>query len=167
MYRSIFNNNFNLEFHTRKTDLCGTCAIFENIKATATPEQINNHESHINLKIEMRNQNASNKANKATVPVLCFVLQNVITLPQSNIGPIFYFSKLTTYNLTAKLLPTNQVYCAYWTEYTSRRSGNDIASALFEILARIFEEHNYTNLIIWNDSCVPQNRNSIMAFVKF
>ena len=64
------------------------------------------------------------------------------------------------YNLTAQ---TNHKkgYCAIWTEVTSGRAGNDIASAFVSILRKIVEDNPAaTDLICWSDSCVPQNRNS-------
>ena len=42
-------------------------------------------------------------------------------------------------------------------------SGNDIASAMFKMLAVLMQENDIRELIIWSDSCVLQNRNSIMA----
>lgn len=47
----------------------------------------------------------------------------------------------------------------------SGRGGNDIASALIKILEEVLLDHPNTNRIVtWSDSCVPQNRNSIMSF---
>ena len=43
------------------------------------------------------------------------------------------------------------------------RGGNDIASALRKILDCVFEENDITELTTWSDSCVPQNKNSLMS----
>ena len=57
-----------------------------------------------------------------------------------------------------------KTYCALWTEYTGGRSGNDLASALFKILHRVIEDNpEISKIITWSDSCVPQNKNSIMS----
>lgn len=71
--------------------------------------------------------------------------------------------KLNIYNLTAHLSTNKKVYCSIWTEYTGGRSGNDLASALFKILNKILEENCFNEIITWSDSCVPQNKNSIMS----
>ena len=43
------------------------------------------------------------------------------------------------------------------------RSGNDLASAFCKILSDVAEENDVGDLIPWSDSCVPQNRNSILS----
>ena len=46
----------------------------------------------------------------------------------------------------------------------SGRSGNDIASALVAILHKIVQDNPLvTELVLWSDSCVPQNKNSLMS----
>jgi hypothetical protein len=45
------------------------------------------------------------------------------------------------------------------------RRGNEIVSALTTILHQILQKHPYINCFnLWSDSCVPQNKNSIMCF---
>ena len=39
----------------------------------------------------------------------------------------------------------------------SGRSGRDITSALNKILTQLAIEYEFTELILWSDSCVPQN----------
>lgn len=43
------------------------------------------------------------------------------------------------------------------------RTGNDIASAFRRILDVLVEENDITECVTWSDSCVPQNRNSIIS----
>lgn len=52
-----------------------------------------------------------------------------------------------------------------WPETLAGRSGNDIASAFRKILDVLLEENNISELTTWSDSCVPQNRNSIISNV--
>ena len=91
--------------------------------------------------------------------IVVFDLENVINLPQAEIGSYFYKRKLTLYNLTA-MTSSKQGYCAIWTELMPGRAGNDIASAFIQILKKVANDHPDTTLICWSDSCVPQNRNS-------
>ena len=43
------------------------------------------------------------------------------------------------------------------------RGSNEIASALTLVLEKVVEKFP-ESLTLWSDSCVPQNRNSIMCF---
>ena len=45
------------------------------------------------------------------------------------------------------------------------RAGNDLASALVKILEMVFSENKeLKNLVLWSDSCVPQNLNSLISY---
>ena len=52
------------------------------------------------------------------------------------------------------------MYCILWNEFQSDRSGNDIASACTKLLETVVSENV---LITWSDSCVQQNRNSLIS----
>lgn len=57
-------------------------------------------------------------------------------------------------------------YCAICDETQSGRGGNDLASALRVLLDKVVEDHtDANNLIVWSDSCVPQNRNSLISYM--
>jgi hypothetical protein len=108
-----------------------------------------------------KNVNAIEKVRK---PVLCFDLQNVITVPRANVSNMFYKRKLNVYNLTGHLSLSRKGYCVVWHESLSGRSGNDIACALMAMLEKVFEMNTtMTENCLWSDSCVPQNRNSLMS----
>lgn len=67
--------------------------------------------------------------------------------------------------MTAHLSTTKKVYCALWPETLSGRAGIDIASAVYKILEKVIQDNpSMGSLILWSDSCVPQNRNSIISF---
>lgn len=160
LYRSLFNCNFNYGFFRPKNDLCATCEEFK----VSTNKQYQ-YEEHILKKDTMRMERDEdkNKCDKENV-VVCFDLENVITLPKTNVGPAFYKRKLNLYNLTAHLSTSNTIYCAIWNETIVGRSGNDIASAFINILQHIVDNNlDILNIVTWSDSCVPQNRNKIMS----
>lgn len=50
-----------------------------------------------------------------------------------------------------------------WSDNLSGRAGNDIVSAFYKILTVLADENDLTELTTWSDSCVPQNRNSIIS----
>lgn len=60
---------------------------------------------------------------------------------------MLYKLKLFIFNLKGTLINYNGeniMYCAVWNERFARRSGNDIASALTQILMNIENDHPYT-----------------------
>lgn len=163
-YRWVFNTEFNIGFHVPKSDRCDLCEAFTNCKKhnlAIAESQMSEYDMHIANKDSMRKERDADK--KGNIPILSFDLQNVINCPRAEISSFFYRRKLNIYNLTAKLSLTNQVYCAIWNESLSGRAGNDIASALRKILDCVVDENVLTELTLWSDSCVPQNRNSHMS----
>lgn len=164
MYRHIFVTQFNLDFHARKSDRCDVCEEYRVASAQKIVSQEKQllYETHVKEKDAMRQNRQKDRDNKE-VPVLCFDLENVISCPRAEISSFFYKRKLNTYNLTAHFSDSKTIYCALWTEAISGRSGNDLASAMYKILTRVEMEHDISELILWSDSCVPQNRNSYIS----
>lgn len=164
MYSKIFNTEFNMSFRIPKSDVCDLCGKFQAAKKhqDLTEELVNEHTKHIALKEAMRLERDKDK--KGVIPTLSFDLENVISLPRAEISSFFYLRKLNVYNLTAYYGPTKKIYCAISNETQSGRAGNDIASALIKILEVVYEENDFTDLITWSDSCVPQNRNQMMSY---
>lgn len=67
------------------------------------------------------------------------------------------------YNLTAHFSLNKKAYNAVWSEIDGGRGGNEIASAMLCILFDLMKDYpDMKSLCLWSDSCVPQNRNSIM-----
>ena len=91
-------------------------------------------------------------------------MQNVITCPRANVSSFFYKRKLNIFNLTAHCSLDKKAYNALWAECIAGRGANEIASALQVILCTILKDHpTVDSIILWSDSCVPQNRNSVMS----
>lgn len=165
-YRNIFSTEYNLYFHVPKKDRCDICEEVKLRKAenSLSEEKAKEYENHVKEKNATRNEKAKDRERKDT-PFLVFDLQNVLSCPQAEISNYYYKSKLNVYNLTAILSSTKQVYCAEWHEMLMGRAGNDIASALIKILEAVFADNKtLETLILWSDSCVPQNRNSLMSY---
>ncbi|CAH1118122.1 unnamed protein product [Phaedon cochleariae] len=96
---------------------------------------------------------------------LTFDLQNTFALPKAYIGHYYYKQKLSCYNLTGYCSLNNTVYNAIRHEYICGRARTHIANAIVKILkAVICDNLNLKKVILWSDSCVPQNRNSIFPF---
>ena len=164
MYCSIFNTKFNIEFHKSIKDLCDTCYQFCIIE-NANEEQIQKYNKHIASKNETKiERDKDRKLNSPTTTIVCIDLQNVLSLPKSNVGNFFYKRKLSYYNLTGYSSLNKKAYCVLWHEGMSGHSGNDIASAVICMLNQVYKDlPNIDKFLLWFDSCVPQNRNSQMS----
>lgn len=92
-------------------------------------------------------------------------LQNTFALPKAYVGHYYYKQKLNCYNLTAHSSTDNTIYNAIWHEYICGRAGNHLANVVIKILKAVVKDNlDVTKIILWTDSCVPQNRNSILSF---
>ena len=165
-YSKVFNNEFNLDFHVPKSDRCDRCELRKNQEKehiAVSDEELAEFETHILEKKAMREEKKKDKASGDKKMLVVFDLENVINLPKAEISSFFYKRKLNLYNLTA-ITTTKQGYCSIWTELTSGRKGNDIASAFIQLMEKVVNDNpNITNYVTWSDSCVPQNRNSVMS----
>ena len=167
IYRNIFNSMTPaLDFHKPKSDRCDKCEHYESAQKnnTLSDELRESHQMHVTEKETMREQRRLDRDDKDKL-VISFDLENVITCPKAEISSFFYRKKLNMYNLTGYDSLSKTGYCVVWCETTSGRSGNDIASAVIQILERAVENHREVkHITTWSDSCVPQNRNSVIAF---
>ena len=173
-YREIFNTQFNLSFHIPKADRCDVCEekrVSEENRIEMDQEVKDKYEAHVKSKIETKIERDVDRSN-LSIPLLCFDLENVFPLPRGNVSSFFYKRKITTFNLTAILSfqrrtgeKINEVYCCIWSEFEAGRGANEIASGLVAILEKVLDTYpDICQLITWSDSCVSQNRNSIISF---
>lgn len=165
IYRKIFCTEFNISFNRPSKDRCDLCAEVDLRKRekNLSEDKKNEYERHMQEKQMMRNEKKKDK--DSATPILCFDLENVLSCPKGDVKNFFYKSKLNVYNMTAHLSINNNAYCAVWSEALHGRAGNDIASAVYKILNKVLEEYPLLEeLVLWSDSCVPQNRNSLMSY---
>lgn len=162
LYQGIFNNEFNFEFLAPKSDRCDLCEEYHiAIKENRINQDLSNrHNIHLKEKTYMREEWKHDRDNN--LMVICFDLQNVIALPRANVSSFFYKRKLNVYNLTGHVSKGKQDYCIIWNEALCGISGNDIASAVVKLLSKIMDK-KVSEYILWSDSCVPQNRNSLIS----
>ena len=128
-----------------------------------TNDEVDTFAKHVFLKDVLARQDKETENQNSAV--LCFDLENVLTLPRSNVSNFFYRRKLAVYNLTVHSSLDKSMYCCIWNEAEGGRCGNSIASALIKVLVQFVKEHpGISEIILWSDSCVAQNRNSLMSF---
>ena len=111
--------------------------IKENIPITPSEEE--SYKKHVEEKKLMREEKSKDKDSESDLCIVMFDLENVITLPKAEISSFFYKRKLNLYNLTA--YTSKRGYCAIWTEATSGRAGNDIASAVVKVMESVIQDH--------------------------
>ncbi|CAH0546662.1 unnamed protein product [Brassicogethes aeneus] len=172
IYRNIFNYEYNISFLKPKKDRCDLCEEHRlKEKAGMSTDEQSCWEKHERGKqAAKQNRDLDRRSEAKETAIICFDLENVFSLPRSNVSCFYYSRKLNTYNLTAHCSLQKHAYCCIWSEGTHGRQGNDIASGLIKILDRVLVDYpEVKNIILWSDSCVPQNKNSIMslALMKF
>ena len=144
VYYSTFNTEFNLAFHKPKKDLCDLCQEYENKE---DDQKILQHRESKLLTRQERKCGLAKVANGdyKTTAVITFDLEKVFSLPIANISAFYYKRKLNCYNFTAHCSLNNKTYCTLWNE--------SVAGIYISI----------NQIILWSDSCVPQNKNSIVS----
>lgn len=168
IFSKIFNNSFNLSFFKPKKDQCDRCLLYKNCKENISQAEQKIYDTHKNENrlLKCERDIDRNNMNNSTL-IICFDMQSVFSLPKGFGSSFYYKRKLNVFNLTVTVCmkeKPNLTYCAIWNEAHSGRSGNDIASALIKVLNKILKDFNHTeHIVLWSDSCVPQNRNQIMS----
>lgn len=170
IYMKVFNESFNLSFFKPKKDVCDKCVKY---KITEHPlekekQEYNLHRS--NHKEAKNERDMDRKNTNSDTAIILYDLQNVFSLPKANISNFFYKRKYAVYNLTGFCQNNKVTYCSIWHEALNGRSGNDIPSALNNILKNVVHDlPNIKNIVLWSDACIPQNKNRMvsLALLKF
>lgn len=164
MYRKIFKEDFNICFQKPRKDRCDICEEMKIVSEKGENSELyEKYEKHQEDKCQTKLERDSDRSSDKLV--ICFDLENVITLPKADVKNFFYKRKLNTFNLTAHCSQSKSAYNAIWCEAVAGRGANEIASALVAILKSVKADHpEYKSYTLWSDSCVAQNRNSIMTF---
>jgi hypothetical protein len=169
-YAEIFNIEFNIGFHEPKSDRCDVCEAFKQL-SVPLEKDTDSYNSHVAAKLATKEERDRDRlSDDDTHVIVSFDMENVIALPRANVSSFFYRRKLNVYNLTSHCSIGREGYCAIWHEGMSGRAGNDIASSLIRTMEEILKRHqSITTFTLWSDSCVPQNKNSVMscAIVSF
>lgn len=92
-----------------------------------------------------------------------FYLQ-VIVLPVSNEGQLFYHRRLANFNLTVYELSSSECNCYFWHEGLSRRGASEIASCIYLYLQEL-DARKVEEVSMFSVGCSGQNKNSGIASV--
>lgn len=88
-------------------------------------------------------------------------LQQVISLPKTDAGMVFYKRKLSTYNFTIYDRLFKKGFCYVWNESEAKRGANEIATCVLKFLTKKASQ-GITDFIIWSDNCSGQNKNKFL-----
>jgi len=134
MYETIFNEEFNISFHSPKKDLCMCCESYKNKSdddKLNEEDKYNEHQHEKNLSRKEKNEDS--KLDEGVV-VCCFDLQAVLITPRGEVTQFYYKRRLASYNFT--------VY-----EGISKRGSNEIGSCLHLFL----QDKEGQDLIFYSD----------------
>lgn len=163
-YRAVFKT-MNLSFHRPKKDQCGLCkTYYEGSQETKLKLQdlFKEHTASKNAIRTIKHSSKDAAKNDPSLSCLCFDLQQVIYLPISNDGAIFYRRRFAVYNLTFYDIASRDCYCFMWNECDSGRGASEVSTALFKTLLK-YDEKKVKSVDLFADGCGGQNRNSIVA----
>lgn len=138
MFSKIFNENFNLSFHTPISDSCKRCDKL-NIKIQACDNEEEKSQLEIQRKLHLLKANSvrSNynkdkeeaKVNGNTT-VLVFDLMKILPTPIISTSICYYKRQLWTYCLGIHDAATDKVTMAVWDETIASRGPQEIGSCL-------------------------------------
>lgn len=97
LYSKIFNEEFKFAFHVPKKDQCDLCCEYDNRRKynTLTEELEEKYRLHVNEKEHARGEKNTDQANlNENKALICFDLQRVLNIPQSNVTKAYYLQKL-------------------------------------------------------------------------
>lgn len=102
---------------------------------------------------------------KENANIFCgsFDLQQVIYLPISNDGAVFYKRRLGVYNFTIYDIVSRDCFCYTWCEADSKRGASEISSAVYLLLSKNYDKRGYELVRLFADGCSGQNKNTVMA----
>src|SRR5258705_11683913 len=102
MYRTIFNNEFNISFHTPKKDMCHICIAYNNATIEEKEKLQEEFQEHMRNK-ELSHQEMADDVKRVQqegtgkLSVSCYDLQQVLQCPYQ-LGNFYYLRKLSVYN---------------------------------------------------------------------
>ncbi|KAL2086584.1 hypothetical protein ACEWY4_017643 [Coilia grayii] len=164
LYRTVFDNEFNLAFHTPKKDACKYCEWYQRLEDSEKTNHKDEYDAHQLRKTQAREQKENDK-NKAkeheSYKAVTFDLEQVLTTPWSNVSSLYYSRKLSTYNLTVYELGSKDVECYMWHEGEGCRGSSEISTCVYKYLKEL--SPHVKHVVLYSDTCGGQNRNAAFS----
>ena len=91
-------------------------------------------------------------------------LENLIVFLKANNKSVWFDRKRYVFNMKTQCSvgEKKEKFCAIWYKGMRDRSGNDTASGAL-IACFVAETPSSAKIALWSDSCVAQNKNSMMS----
>ncbi|CAH2092802.1 unnamed protein product [Euphydryas editha] len=164
-YHHIFNNEFNIAFHSPKKDLCDTCVAFNNAVGDAKENLKANYDKHLAEKDQSRKEKEVDKNRLDNVVVAVYDLQAVLPCPRGDVSNFYYLSKLNVLNFTIYNLKSKEVECYAWHEGDGNRGVNEIATCVWKYLDKLSNNAvEPFHVVFYSDNCCGQQKNKFMIY---
>ncbi|KAJ8678303.1 hypothetical protein QAD02_014090 [Eretmocerus hayati] len=161
MYTHIFNTEFNYGFFRPKKDWCDKCFVYKNssdAEKEADKEEYEEHLASKNIARRLMYESGEIAAKDSSVVAIHFDLEKVLTTPRSEVGCLYFMSKISVWNFTIYNFGTKKGYCMVWNETIGKRGSNEIASFLYDFFHGVHHPGNKVYILI-SDNCGGQDRN--------
>lgn len=167
-FRHVFNTEFNLGFHPKKSDSCRTCdklhALVQS-EATYTVKKdqlLKQKQQHLNAVKRSRDTFCDivkhSQSESSKVEVLVFDLQRALEIPSISTSEAFYRRQLWVYNLCIYDEKRKIGYMYIWDESIASRGSQEVSSCLKKHFDK-FIPKDTEKIVLYSDACGGQNRN--------
>ncbi|CAH1101997.1 unnamed protein product [Psylliodes chrysocephalus] len=123
VYRQIFTCEFNILFLVPRKYQCDVCNKYEPTSADQKTELQDEY-----LAREYKNKEKGKNDKEFCVAV--FDLEQILSVPKSEVGLAYYKLKLSTYNFTIFNLASKECSCYMWHEVIAKKDASEIGSCL-------------------------------------
>lgn len=160
-YKTVFSNEYNLGFFRPMKDICSTCSSFEKSDDKSDERTLNQekHREEINDIRKFRDNIKKEIETDKTIAAATFDLEEVLPLPKTNEGDMYYLRQLNNFNLSVYGYHDRTGHNYLWNESTAKRGSNEIASCLIKYLDNLNRKETFKTVTLLSDSCGGQNRN--------
>lgn len=162
VFIKIFNEDYNIRFHTPKKDKCVICTKAENTAELLSEKEIKDMSVHLEeKKASYKRFKVHQKLTSNDTLTVSFDLQKVLNTPHGESMLLYYSRKYAVYNCTFYESQTKIGHCYVWGESDGKWGGNEIATCIYKFLLEI-DKRPVKNVLLYCDSCPGQNKNKIV-----
>ena len=145
VFRKIFNEEFNLSFHSLVSDSCRKCDAYDiKIKAAESEAHRNNLKQELELhqrkaisaRTGLQSDTELAKNNPEDVTVITFDLMKTLPTPLLSTGICYYKRQLWTYCFGIHNMGNGDVYMFVWDESVASRGPQEIGSCILYFLKK-------------------------------
>lgn len=169
MFSRVFNNEFNIGFHSPKKDQCETCIEYVNASENEKPNLIEKYEQHLKEKDLAREEKLKDKQDEFENTVTAvYDLQAVMQCPRGDVSSFYYTSKLNVFNFTIYEMKSNKAQCFVWDECEANRGVCEIGTCVLKYIQSLEVtdasqiDERKLDLIFYSDNCCGQQKNRFM-----